>query len=247
MNERSDDELMETNRAFYDPLWSDSKLIGPERFNTWPLIRQWAEQSPRRLEVGPGLRPRLPIEGTHFADISQPALETLAKAGGRVCSTSIGHLPYAEDSFDLICALDILEHVEKDDLAVSELSRVATPGATVLLSVPLHPECWTPFDGFVGHYRRYEPEQLVALLNDHGLIVEQSTVFGMKPKSSRLVDFFMWFLINRRKRALWWYNNVFMPLGLRFQKRLSLFAGMVNTDGVDDIFLVCRRSDKSTD
>ena len=245
MNARNDAELMDVNRAFYDPLWAEAKLIGPERFNTWPLIQEWAEQSPRRLEVGPGLRPRLPIKGTHFADISPPALAVLAEAGGEVCSTSISRLPYADSSFDLVCALDIVEHVEDDILALSELSRVAAPGATVLLSVPLHPEYWTPFDEFVGHYRRYEPEQLAALLDAHDLVVEQSAVFGMKPKSSRLVDFGMWFLINQRKRALWWYNHIFMPLGLRFQKPLKLSPGMVDTEGVDDVFLVCRRRVKT--
>jgi len=34
-----------------------------------------------RLEVAPGLRPRLPIEDTQFVDISAPALETAAGTG----------------------------------------------------------------------------------------------------------------------------------------------------------------------
>lgn len=241
MTARNEAELLQANRDFYDPLWSEAKLIGPERFNTWPLIQKIAEQAPRRLEVGPGLRPRLPIPGTHFADISPPALAQLAAAGGEACSTSIGNMPYADNSFDLVCALDIVEHVDDDVAAMSEIARVAAPGATVLLSVPLHPEYWTAFDDFVGHRRRYEPSHLARLLDQHNLDVEQSAAFGMKPKSSRLVDLGMWFLVHRRKRALWWYNRAFMPLGLRFQKPLNLSPGMVATDGVDDIFLVCRR------
>ena len=70
----------------------------------------------------------------------------------------IGSLPCANASFDLVCALDILEHVADDDSAMAELARVAAPGASLLISVPLHPEAWTAFDDFVGHCRRYEPD-----------------------------------------------------------------------------------------
>lgn len=242
MTSEKEQELREVNQVFYDSLWSSAKLIGPERFNTWPLVESLAAQAPNRLEVGPGLRPRLPVEGTHFVDISPPALALLEQAGGKTCTGSIDEMPYEDGAFELVCALDIIEHVENDRGALSEISRVAASGATVLLSTPLHPEYWTPFDEFVGHYRRYEPERLSELLAENGLSVEQSGIFGMKPKSSRLVDVGMWFLTHRRKRAMWWYNNVFMPMGLRFQKPLALSDGMVPTDGVDEVFLVCRKA-----
>ena len=43
---------------------------------------------------------------------------------------------------------------------------------------------------------------------------------------------------------MWWYNRVLMPLGLRFQKELHLVPGMIATEEVDEILLVClkRRS-----
>jgi SAM-dependent methyltransferase len=242
MTSEKEQELRAVNQVFYDSLWSSAKLIGPERFNTWPLVESLAAQAPNRLEVGPGLRPRLPVEGTHFVDISPPALTLLEQGGGKTCNSSIDELPFEDGTFELVCALDIIEHVENDQGALSEITRVAASGATVLLSTPLHPEYWTPFDEFVGHYRRYEPERLSELLAKNGLSVEQSGIFGMKPKSSRLVDVGMWFLTHRRKRAMWWYNNVFMPMGLRFQKPLALSDGMVPTDGVDEVFLVCRKA-----
>ena len=34
----SDRERRETNSRFYDALWTDARLIEPERFNTWPLV-----------------------------------------------------------------------------------------------------------------------------------------------------------------------------------------------------------------
>ena len=71
---RTGRELHRTNRQFYDALWADARLIGPERFNTWPLVCSLVTPTQQRLEVAPGLRPRLPIDGTHFVDQSAPAL-----------------------------------------------------------------------------------------------------------------------------------------------------------------------------
>jgi SAM-dependent methyltransferase len=235
-------ELLDTNRRYYDSLWSGARLVEARRFNTWPLVQSLLPRSGRMLEVAPGLRPRLPLEGTQFLDISAPALATLRERGASATLGQVTSLPFADCTFDLVCALDIVEHVDDDGRALAEISRVATAGAVVLLSVPLHPSRWTSFDDFVGHKRRYEPAQLPAKLAESRLAIEQSAVFGMQPRSSRLVDFGMWWLVHRRERALWWYNRAIMPLGLRFQKQLRLEPGMIATDGVDEILLVCRRA-----
>ncbi len=240
VDHRDDAELIRVNRGFYESLWAQARLIGPERFNTWPLLRELAAAAPRRLEVAPGLRPRLPLDTTCFIDLSHAALRQLRASGASAVHGMIGQLPCADASFDLICALDIIEHVADDDSALSELARVAAPGASVLLSVPLHPEAWTAFDDFVGHCRRYEPAQIVERLASHGFTIEQSAVYGMQPRSSRLLDLGQWFLTHRRERAMWWYNRVFMPLGLRFQKALQWRDGLGDTQGVDEVLLRCR-------
>ena len=174
--------------------------------------------------------------------MSGPALAKLAVRGASVVGALITALPFADASFDLVCALDIVEHVDDDAAALAELSRVARPGATVLLSVPLHPELWNAFDDFVGHRRRYRPESLTGLLDRHGLCIERSCVYGMQPRSSRLLDLGMWFLTHQPARALWWYNRVFMPLGLKFQKKLELETGLIAARDVDEILMICRKS-----
>ncbi len=237
-----DPELRKTNRQFYDRLWSNARLIDPRQFNTWPLIEPMTDNSGSRLEVGPGLRPRLPLKGTAFADISKPALKALEDAGGEVAEAPIEQLPWSDNHFDLVCALDIIEHVEDDQQAVSELTRVAQPGATVLLSTPLHPEYWTEFDNIVGHRRRYRPEELIELLQRNHLHIEHSAVFGMKPDSSPLLNLGMWFLKYHRRVAMFFYNRLFMPIGLKRQKSLELSEGLIPTEGVDEVFLVCRYS-----
>ena len=233
--------LREANRRFYDPLWTDARLVGPERFNTWPLVSELAARPGLRLEVGPGLRPRLPIEGTCFVDMSAPAVGKLRASGAHALLGFVNALPFPARTFQLVCALDIVEHVDDEDGALSELARVAAPGAALLLSVPLHPAQWTAFDEFVGHCRRYEPDRLVAKLAEHGFAIEASAAYGMKPASSRLLDLGMWWLTHRRAQAMWWYGHVFMPLAVRFQKKLRLTPGVIATDNVDEILVVCRR------
>jgi SAM-dependent methyltransferase len=242
---RGDRELLEVNRRFYDLLWSGARLVEPQRFNTWPLVSSVLPRSRRQLEVAPGLRPRLPLEATQFVDISVPALTTLRARGANVMLGLVSSLPFADGVFDLVCTLDIVEHVDDDDAALAEISRVAAPGAVLLLSAPLHPSRWTAFDDFVGHRRRYEPQQLLAKLSQHGLSVERSGVYGMQPRSSRLLDFGMWWLTHHRERAMWWYNRALMPLGVRFQKKLALAQGMIDASEVDEVLLVCRKQGAS--
>lgn len=234
-------ELLEKNRSYYDMLWSDARLVEPQRFNTWPLVQSLLPTAARRLEVAPGLRPRLPIEGTQFVDISTPAVAKLRERGGHAVLGKVTCLPFADSSFDLVCAFDIIEHVDDDDGALSEVSRTTKPGGAILVSIPLHVALWTSFDDFVGHKRRYDPPQLLAKLARHHLMVESSAVFGMQPRSSKLVDLGMWWLLNHRERAMWWYNGVIMQLGLLLQKRLRLESGMIATDRVDEVLLVCRK------
>lgn len=234
-------ELLDRNRSYYDMLWSGARLVEPQRFNTWPLVQSLLPTAAQRLEVAPGLRPRLPIEGTRFLDISAPALAKLRARGAQVVLGKVTRLPFADSSFDLVCAFDIIEHVDDDDDALSEVSRIAKPSGTILVSMPLHPARWTSFDDFVGHKRRYEPSQLAMKLAQHRLLVERSAVFGMQPRSSLLLNLGMWWLMHDRERAMWWYNRAIMQFGLWLQKRLRLESGMVATDGVDEVLLVCRK------
>lgn len=235
------DRLHELNRRFYDRIWSDARLVRAERFNSWPLVRGLAAGAARRLEVAPGLRPRLPLDATCFVDLSLPALAKLRAVGAWAACGLVTALPFPDGVFDLVAAFDIVEHVEDDARAFGELARVAAPGATLLLSVPLHPSAWTAFDARVGHHRRYQPEQLLERLQQAGFSVRQSAVFGMQPRSARLVRLGMWFLERQRSRAMWWYNRLFMPLGLRLAGRLRMQEGLVDAGGVDTVLLVCRK------
>jgi len=121
---RSDAALRAANHNFYDPLWAGAGLVDPERFNTWPLVALLVRPGQPRIEVGPGLRPRLPLAETAFVDLSAPAVAKLRASGERGVEGWITALPFPDGCFELVCALDIVEHVDDEDLALSELARV---------------------------------------------------------------------------------------------------------------------------
>ena len=235
--------LLETNRRFYEPLWERSRVVPPERFNTWPLVQSLLASSRSRLEVAPGLNPRLPIAGTRFVDMSAAAVAKLRDRGADATVGLVGRLPCAAGSFDLVAAFDIIEHAD-DDAALAELSRVTMPGATLLLSAPIHASRWSSFDELVGHGRRYEIDDLVSKLARHGWSVERSAVYGMQPRAPWLLDLAVWSFRHRRHRAIWLYTHVLLPLAALFQKKLVLAAGMIDVGNVDEVLLVCRRSER---
>ena len=235
--------LVAKNSEFYDALWSRTYLARPERFNTWPLISALVPAAPARLEVGPGLRPRLPIAGTHFLDLSRSVVARLNGCGGIARTGEISALPYADGCFDLVTAFDVVEHVENDGGVFAELTRVLAPDGRLIFSVPLHPAHWTTFDDCVGHARRYEPAALEAMIAGSGLVVEKSVAFGMQANHPRLLHYAVLGLTRHRTVAVRCYNWLFFPLGLLLQERLRFSEGLMDLTAVEEVLLVCRRAD----
>lgn len=103
------------------------------------------------------------------------AVEGAAVAAGRglpVLRADACHLPIADDSLDLVTALDVLEHLEDDAAAAAEIRRVLRPGGVLVVTVPVDRRLWSAHDEAVGHVRRYERAQIIGLLESAGLRVE---------------------------------------------------------------------------
>ena len=93
-----------------------------------------------------------------------------------VIQGSITALPYPNGSFDLVCAFDVVEHVEDDQRAVSELIRVCKPGGYVIVTVPAFMSLWSDHDVVNAHFRRYRKGQLRALFTEGTAV--RSTFFN---------------------------------------------------------------------
>ena len=72
------------------------------------------------------------------------------------------------ERFDLVCAFEVLEHMEDDAAAVKQWAARLRPRGWLLLSVPALQSRYGPADELVGHFRRYDPAAMTALLEGCG-------------------------------------------------------------------------------
>ena len=83
-----------------------------------------------------------------------------------IINSSILDLPFNDNSFDLVCAFDVVEHVEDDKLAVSELQRVCKKGGIVTITVPAFMFLWSRHDEINQHFKRYRKKEISRLFDE---------------------------------------------------------------------------------
>jgi SAM-dependent methyltransferase len=81
-------------------------------------------------------------------------------------------------SFDLVCAFEVLEHIEDDEAALRDWSALIRPGGWLMLSVPAWPRRRGPHDEVAGHFRRYERADLERLAAAVGLVDARTLAYG---------------------------------------------------------------------
>ncbi len=81
------------------------------------------------------------------------------------------HLPFHDESMDLVMSTDLWEHVDDHEAVAHETNRVLRPGGRALVAVPCSMKLWSGHDLVLGHVRRYEKSELVALMDGAGLEV----------------------------------------------------------------------------
>ncbi len=122
------------------------------------------------LNVGAGTGDDLPALNKYgrvcVVDINKDALDLIPadlcaeKMVGDVCK-----LPYKDNTFDIVTAFDVVEHIDDDVMAVSEIHRVLKPGGKFLFSVPAFQFLFSSHDRALHHKRRYTKKNFKRLLN----------------------------------------------------------------------------------
>lgn len=138
------------------------------------LLRRIEPQVADVLEVGPGagaigvrLARRFRYVGVEpDRESYERARARLAGLGDVRCGDVAALRP--DERFDLVCGFEVLEHIEDDSRALREWRGLLRDGGWILLSVPAHERRFGPHDRIVGHYRRYDPAALAALLEANG-------------------------------------------------------------------------------
>ena len=100
-------------------------------------------------------------------------------------NASLTELPFEDNSFDLVCAFDVVEHIENHQLAIQEIKRVLKKDGIIYLTVPAYMFLWSHHDVVNHHFRRYTKTELVDLLKNENIQINYSSYF----------NFFMFFPI----------------------------------------------------
>ncbi len=98
-----------------------------------------------------------------LADGLPAARERVPEA--EIAHASATHLPVADESIDVVIALNVLEHVPDDVAAFSEAGRVLRSGGVLVAVIPHNPKLYDYYDEHLSHERRYrrgEPGILAA-------------------------------------------------------------------------------------
>lgn len=105
----------------------------------------------------------------------EPDEGSCSVAAARVAAVGAGEVRNAatsslgDETFDLVCAFEVIEHIEDDAAAAKEWASHIRPGGWMLLSVPADQHRYGPMDEYVGHFRRYGTEQLASVMAGVGL------------------------------------------------------------------------------
>lgn len=87
--------------------------------------------------------------------------------GATLLQADVANVPLETGTFDLVTALDVLEHVAPAAF-LGEARRLLAPNGHLLLSVPAFRSLWSRRDEAAGHRKRYQRADLAAELGAHG-------------------------------------------------------------------------------
>ena len=174
------------------------------------------KQNPRILDVGCGTGANLKMLAAHGRAegvvFSQLAVDFCRERGlDSVKLGAVEQLPYENGSFDLVTALDVVEHLDDDVAGLREIRRVLRRDGRVLLFVPAFMFLWGVQDDVSNHRRRYTLPSLLRAVEAAGFSVEWSSYAN--------ISFFLPVLLVR---------SVMRWLGLRAATEYGINISMMN-------------------
>jgi SAM-dependent methyltransferase len=138
--------------------------------------------SRRLLDVGCGsgflLRDFRRYGRAFGVDANEEAIRACRARGLDVEHVTSSPLPFERESFDVITALDVLEHLEDDVGTIDDLYRLLKPGGVLLVTVPAFMFLWGTHDEVNEHKRRYTARQLTGRLVKSGFQPSRTTYFN---------------------------------------------------------------------
>jgi len=212
------------------------RLRHARRYNEWVWSLIAPHVGDRVLEVGCGVgnftRYLRNHEHVVATDQNEIYLAALRKACERWDNITIRRVDWetAEvdelrtHAFDTVLCLNVLEHILDDDRALATFGGLLAPGGRLVLQVPAMHELYGSIDRAIDHHRRYERDELVALVRRHGFEVEHARYFN----APGIVGWYLNSVLLRRRAVPGVQArmaNLLVPW-LRLEQRLQLPWGM---------------------
>lgn len=178
-----------------DPAISFDPLLGATADDGWfpspahilrraAILEMFAQFPPGRLvEMGCGAG-RLLVDWHrlgHSGKAVEPdaAARQMASAMARRFSTGFTVNESADaEQFDYLVSTEVLEHLDDPEAVLRDWLRSLKPGGIALITVPAFRRYWGASDEWAGHVQRFEPEEFCQLLNNAGLQIIRSQLFG---------------------------------------------------------------------
>lgn len=137
------------------------------------------------LEIGSGTGGNVELLN-HFGSLTAVELEELArKISLEKFPSQIvldGSLPnninLPDESFDLVCLFDVLEHIDDSKGALERINRLLRPGGKVMITVPAYEWMWSKWDELHHHKRRYTRSRLSTELIESGFKLNKLSHFN---------------------------------------------------------------------
>lgn len=129
------------------------------------VLNAYAPQKAKILDVGCGtgavmehvLAKNNEVCGVDMSDV---ALEFCRQKG------LADNMPFQDGSFDVVLALDVLEHLDHPEAAVAEVKRILKKGGLFIATVPAHQWLWSYHDESLHHKKRYNKQDLTKLFSE---------------------------------------------------------------------------------
>jgi ubiquinone/menaquinone biosynthesis C-methylase UbiE len=121
---------------------------------------------------------------------NNPKPLVIARERGYSVQLGVGEqMPYEDNRFDLVAALDVVEHVEDDLGLLKECYRVCKPGGYIVSTVPAFQWLWSHNDEINGHQRRYTRPEFRERLQEAGFTPRRLTYnyFAIFPMSAAMI------------------------------------------------------------
>ena len=169
------DELLsyfqsETNKLYFgfEELWNNEKYLLNYNNHIVKQVSKEFVKNDKILEYGSGIGTLSLILKENFKnveclEIDKRSIKILNERNLK-CYEDIREIQYKK--FDCIFSSNVLEHIEDDKKAISDISKIIKEGGILSLYVPAFQILYSELDNKMGHYRRYHMNDLKKKLND---------------------------------------------------------------------------------